>query len=157
MFYDVILEGLKKFAGEIIGVILLIAAWRIFPGLRKLFGKYNSLKDSESKPVQDEGEVERLKNELQRQKEALAQAEAQKAEEAKRREEMQRELEAKHFAAMGDDEFIELCKSGDVAQVKKAIEYGANANAGDNMDWTALRFVTNNTRMKNLLRSYGAK
>ena len=157
MFYDVILEGLKKFAGEIIGVILLIAAWRIFPGLRKLFGKYNSLKDSESKPVQDEGEVERLKNELQRQKEALAQAEAQKAEEAKRREEMQRELEAKRFAAMSDDEFIELCKFGDVAQVKKAIEYGANANAGDNMDWTALRFVTNNTRMKNLLRSYGAK
>ncbi len=45
MFYDVVLEGLKKFAGEIIGVILLIVAWRIFPGLRKLFGQYNSLKN----------------------------------------------------------------------------------------------------------------
>ena len=46
MFYDVILEGLKKFAGEIIGVILLIVAWRIFPGLRKLFGQYESLKNN---------------------------------------------------------------------------------------------------------------
>ena len=44
MFYEVMLEGLKKFAGEIVGVLLLVAAWRVFPGLRKLFGQYESLK-----------------------------------------------------------------------------------------------------------------
>ncbi|MBQ7733850.1 MAG: ankyrin repeat domain-containing protein [Synergistaceae bacterium] len=146
MFYDVVLEGLKKFAGEIIGVILLIVAWRIFPGLRKLFGQYNSLKDSEDKPetqTQDTGEVERLK-------EALARAEAQKAE-------MQRRLESKH-PTMSDEAFIHLCKSGNIAEIEEAILNGANVNAKDTNGWPVLIYVVwkGYTEIAELLIKHGA-
>ena len=43
MFYEVILEGIKKFAGEIIGVVLLIIVLKKFNWLRSLFGEYKNL------------------------------------------------------------------------------------------------------------------
>ena len=43
MFYEVILEGIKKFAGEIIGVLLLIVVLKKSRRIRSLFGEYKNL------------------------------------------------------------------------------------------------------------------
>ncbi|MBR0069981.1 MAG: SEL1-like repeat protein, partial [Synergistaceae bacterium] len=80
--FEIIVDGLKKFGGEIVAAILLALAFGLFPGMRSLF-KYK---------VQNQ-EEERLKSELKQKEEALKQAEAQKAEEARRRAEIERELE----------------------------------------------------------------
>ncbi|MBR0168059.1 MAG: hypothetical protein IJQ08_05265, partial [Synergistaceae bacterium] len=103
MWYEFWLEGLKKFAGEIIGTLLFIFVMWAFPWLRD---KYKKLKKSDNDT--DVGQL--LKDiEEQRKKEASKRAElelelekkrheealrAQQAEEAKRRAEIQRQLEA---------------------------------------------------------------
>ena len=43
MWFDFIVEGLKKFAGEIIGAVLIIVALRFFPKLKSLFTKAEDL------------------------------------------------------------------------------------------------------------------
>ena len=66
MFFEVILEGIKKFAGEIIGVLLCIVALRMFPRLRSLFGQYNKLKDNNlSESESQEEKQERAEQEIQ--------------------------------------------------------------------------------------------
>ena len=45
MFLEVILEGVKKFAGEIIGVLLLVIALKKFNWIRSLFGEYKNLQE----------------------------------------------------------------------------------------------------------------
>ena len=106
MWFEFLLEGLKKFAGEIIGTLLLIFVLWAFPGLRSLFMKYKSPKKNDN-----EANVEQLLKDLeeQRKKEASKRAElelelekkrheealrVQQAEEAKRRAEIERQLEA---------------------------------------------------------------
>ena len=39
MWFEFLLEGLKKFAGEIIGVVLIVLALKYVPGVRSLFSK----------------------------------------------------------------------------------------------------------------------
>ena len=45
------------------------------------------------------------------------------------------------FTAMSDEDFIELCKTGTAQQVTDAIKVGANVNAKDDDDRTALMFA----------------
>ena len=104
MWSEFIVEGLKKFTGEIIGIVLLTFVLWAFPGLRSLFTKYKKLKKDDT-----EAEIERVREvqrsieaqrkEEERLKEALKEAERQekervKAEEAQRRAEIQKQLEA---------------------------------------------------------------
>lgn len=48
MWFEFLLEGLKNFAGEFIGIVLFTAALWAFPGLRNLFTKYKSLKKDDN-------------------------------------------------------------------------------------------------------------
>ncbi len=48
MWLDFMFEGIKNFAGEIIGVLLLIFAVKYFPSLRSLFMKAKSLKENDT-------------------------------------------------------------------------------------------------------------
>jgi ankyrin repeat protein len=41
----------------------------------------------------------------------------------------------------GDEDFIELCKSGTPEEIERAIQGGANVNAADKDNWTALHFA----------------
>ena len=45
------------------------------------------------------------------------------------------------FAAMSDDEFIDLCVGGSPSQIADAIENGANVNARDGQEATALMYA----------------
>ncbi|MBQ7217561.1 MAG: SEL1-like repeat protein [Synergistaceae bacterium] len=117
-FIEIVIEGVKKFGGEIVaGVLLAVALW-IFPSLRKIF----RMKDDSSAEVKEElgrlndtikkvlqrhdealgqtAEEAELRVGIQRQleeqrrQEALRQAEARKPEETRQREEAKRQLEA---------------------------------------------------------------
>ena len=59
---------------------------------------------------------------------------------------------------MSDDEFIELCISGDAVKVEEAIINGANVNAKNNNGMTALMFsaAKGNTESAGVLIKYGA-
>lgn len=120
-FIEIIAEGFKKFGGEIIGGILFAVVLGLFPSLRKLFrrkddsaeevkeelAKLKSIlndslkKDSSEEELQkqldvlkqEEEQLAHLKGVLQRNDEALRQAETQTAEEARRKEDIQRQLE----------------------------------------------------------------
>ena len=44
-------------------------------------------------------------------------------------------------AAISDEDFLELCVNGTPEDVERAIRGGANVNAADEDDWTALHFA----------------
>ena len=154
----IIFAGIKKFAGEIIGVVLLACFLWAFPGFRSLFTDHTFPKKDESQAkVQRELEAhkqeeERLKAELKRKEEALRESEAKKAEEERRRAELQRQIEAQKAVTaektkpaptpkhpiISDYDFIALCKLGNPRSVEEAIKNGTNVNAKDNDGWTAL-------------------
>ena len=109
MWLEFLIEGLKNFAGEIIGVLLFTFVLSMFPGVRKLFTKYRELKkddddmdiqqvirDIEAKRQEEANRRAELELQLEqkRHEEALRAAEAQKAEEARQRAEVQKQLEA---------------------------------------------------------------
>ena len=85
---EIIFEGIKKFAGEIIGVVLLTCFLWFFPSLKSLFTEHTFPEKNEAQTeIQQELEAhrqeeERLKEELKRREEALRVAEAKRAEEA---------------------------------------------------------------------------
>lgn len=123
-FWGLLIEGIKKFAGEIIGVLMLAVFLYCFPNLRSLFTDYNLPGNSETQRELElhRQEEERLKAELQRKEEAL-----KEAEEARKRAEAQRKL-----PAMSDSDFLNLCKSDNTAKIGAAIKNGANVNARNN-------------------------
>lgn len=162
-FRGLLIEGIKKFAGEIIGVLLIACFLWAFPGFRSLFTDHTfPAKDESNEKIQRELEIhkqeeERLKAELKQKEEALRQAEAQKQEEAKRRAEIQKQNETqkpKH-PAMSDKDFVELCKSGNARKVEEAIMNGANVNAKDNYGATASALY-GHTETVELLLKHGA-
>jgi outer membrane lipoprotein-sorting protein len=94
-FREIIFAGLKKFAGEIIGVVLLAVFLWCFPGLRSLFTEHTfTAKIDESQAEvqreleQHKQEEERLKAELKHTEEAL-----KEAEEARQRAELQLQID----------------------------------------------------------------
>ncbi|MBQ4430406.1 MAG: SEL1-like repeat protein [Synergistaceae bacterium] len=99
---EIIIEGVKKFGGEIVaGVLLAFALW-MFPGLRKLFSRDKSRKEYDTEAEtrrqleilrQEERQLAHLREILQRHDEALKQAKTQTAEEIRRKSEIQRQLE----------------------------------------------------------------
>ena len=62
MWYEFLLEGLKKFSGEIIGLILLAVFWRMFPGLRNWFKK---LKKDDADDVDVRQALEKIQRQLE--------------------------------------------------------------------------------------------
>lgn len=144
-FWGIIIEGLKKFAGEIIGALLLALFLYCFPGLRSLITDYVFPKNDEAQTnIQQEleqhrKEEERLKEELRRKEEAL-----REAEEARRKAESTsaKPAQTPKRPAMSDNDFIKLCKSGNEQEVEKAIMNGANVNASGNDGRTALMWAT---------------
>lgn len=90
---EIIFEGIKKFAGEIIGVVLIACFLWFFPSLKSLFTEHTFPEKNESQSeIQRELEAhrkeeERLKEELKRHEEALKATEAKKAEESQQKTE----------------------------------------------------------------------
>ena len=78
--------------------------------------------------------------EVQRQADAQRIAELQRQFEAQRKELEQKKAKPK-LPPMSDNDFIELCKSGDAEKVEEAILNGANVNAKDDDGWTALMWA----------------
>lgn len=158
---EIILEGIIKFGGEIVGVVLIACFLAAFPSLRSLFTDYvlpektESQTELQSELERHRQEEERLKAELRQREEALKEAEAKKAEEERQRAELQRQLEAQKVEearrraeaekpkppAMSDEEFIDLCRSSNASKVEEAIQNGANVNAKDNTGWSALMWA----------------
>ena len=155
---EIILEGIIKFGGEIVGVVLIACFLAAFPSLRSLFTDYvlpektESQTELQSELERHRQEEERLKAELRQREEALKETEAKKAEEERQRAELQRQLEAQKVEearrraeaekpkppAMSDEEFIDLCRSSNASKVEEAIQNGANVNARNNEGSTAL-------------------
>ena len=127
-FWGLLIEGIKKFAGEIIGVLMLAVFLYCFPNLRSLFTYYNLPGNSETQRELElhRQEEERLKAELKRKEEALKEA-----------EETRQRAEAQQLPAMSDSGFLNLCKSGNTAKIEAAIKNGANVNAKHNYGRTA--------------------
>ncbi|MBR0248393.1 MAG: hypothetical protein IJQ70_05415 [Synergistaceae bacterium] len=74
---EIIFEGIKKFAGEIIGVVLLASFLWLFPSFRSLFTDHTF-------PKKDEPQTEiQSELELHQQEEALRETEAKKTEEVR--------------------------------------------------------------------------
>ena len=156
MWYEFLLEGLKKFSGEIIGLILLAVFWRMFPRLWDWVSKYR-------KPKKDNNtEVMQILMEIHRQLDAqqgnVKPADTQNSdEEAEHRTEIKRQLETQRTTT-SDEDFLTLCKSGDAKKVEKAIVNGVNVNAKeDRYGWTALMYAANygHTETTKLLLKHG--
>ena len=116
MFYEFVLEGLKKFAGEIIGLVLLIVALKKFKWIRSLFGQYDKLKDdSNNQPPapeeQKDTQLEGLKIELQINQNRLKEEQTQKEEEIRKRAEIEKQLEAHRKEEERIKAMQEMCKS----------------------------------------------
>lgn len=75
MWYEFLLEGLKKFSGEIIGLILLAVFWRMFPGLRNWF---KTLKKDDADDVDVRQALEKIQKQLEVRPENVNQAEIEK-------------------------------------------------------------------------------
>ena len=113
------------------------------------------LKESEAQRQDIQTQLEQARAEIQRKDGALREAEAQKTEEARQKAEIQRQLDVlrqelerekakKRIPPMSDDDFLVLCKSGDVTKVAEAIMNGANVNAKGNNGDTALMWAAYN-------------
>ena len=138
MWYEFLLEGLKKFAGEIIGIVLITVVLSMFPGLRNLFTRYKKLKKEDA----DDADVRQALERIQRQfEDTLQQSETKQ-----------------QSPAMSDEKFLKLCKSGNASRVEKAIINGANANAKNNYSLTALMSAAGNgkTETAEVLLKHGA-
>ena len=76
---EFIFAGMRKFAGEIIGAVMVTVLLWLFPGFRKIF-MYKNANDAEILRQENE-KLSRLKDELKRNKEALERTESKTAEE----------------------------------------------------------------------------
>ena len=93
MWYEFLLAGLKKFAGEIIGLILIAAFWRMFPRLWKFVSQYRSQKKDDNAGVMQA--LDKIQRQLEARHENVKPAAPQKSdEEAQHRAEIERQLEA---------------------------------------------------------------
>ena len=93
MWYEFLLAGLKKFAGEIIGLILIAAFWRMFPRLWKFVSQYRSQKKDDNAGVRQT--LEKIQRQLEARHENVKPAAPQKSdEEARRRAKIESQLEA---------------------------------------------------------------
>lgn len=120
MWFEVLFEGVKNFAGEIIGAILIAIFWWKFPRLRGWVRRQLESEQGNVNPV-----------EAQRSDEVQRQLEAQ-------RQELERAKVSKQRPAMSDYDFRILCTYGTASEVEEAIMNGANINAKDDFGLTAL-------------------
>ena len=78
MWLEFLLEGVKKFSGEIIGLILLAVFWRMFPGLRNWF---KTLKKDDADDVDVRQALETIQRRLEAQQMNVRPVDALKADE----------------------------------------------------------------------------
>ncbi|MBQ9434355.1 MAG: ankyrin repeat domain-containing protein [Synergistaceae bacterium] len=142
-FLEILLEGIKKFAGGIIGGLLMALFLWFFPNLRSMFTEYKL-------PQESTPEIH-SEHESQNQKEAgqihVSQEQKQPA-----------VITKTQNSAISDMEFMKLCRIGNADDVKKAIMNGANVNAKDSDNMTILMFAVAEGRidMAKLLLQNGA-
>lgn len=136
-FREILLEGIVKFAGEIVGGLLLALLLLCFPGLHSLLTDYTFPKTNKSQ------------SEIQKESEAHSMGKARLATEG---------LIHNAAPATSDEDFLKLCEAGNVVEVKEAIKNGANVNAKNNYGSTALMHATviGYTETTELLLKHGA-
>ena len=156
---EIIIDGFKKFGGEIVAGVLIFVALGLFPSLKKFFRR----KDDSSEEIRQIIE-DALKN--TQPQELAKQIEAQRQEQERIKAELQRQQKAlKHVEpskpkrrAMSDEDFVKLCRDGEAYEVVEAINSGANVNAKSSQDWTALNIATvqGHADVVEVLLNYGA-
>ena len=93
MWFEFLLEGLKKFSGEIIGLILLAIFWRMFPKMWAWVSEYRNTKKNDNAEVRQA--LEKIQRQLEARQENVKTVAPQKSdEEAQRRAEIESQLEA---------------------------------------------------------------
>ena len=136
---EIILEGLIKFGGEIVGVVLIASFLAAFPSLRTLFTDYVF----PEKAMSDAEFVELCKS-----------GNAVEVEEAIRN--------GANVNAKDNDGNTALMRAvlwGATKTTEVLLKHGVHVNAKNNNGDTALMWATGfgNIEIANLLRSYGAK
>ena len=86
MWYEFLLEGVKKFAGEIIGIILFTVVLSFFPGLRDLFRKYKKLKKDDADDADVKEALERIQRQLEARQENIKPVEAHNADDIQKQQ-----------------------------------------------------------------------
>ena len=117
-FWGIIIEGIKKFAGEIIGTFLLAFFLLCFPSFRALLFDYRLPIEHEN--IHQQGE------------------EPKTVEVPEAKPETPKPAAKPKRPAISDEEFIELCRTVNVQEVEEAIMNGANVNAKDDNGKTVL-------------------
>ena len=121
---EIIIDGAKKFGGEIVAGIFLALVFWIFPGLRKFFSRYKEPQNKDDTEAEIQKQLEssqreekyllQLRELLQHREEALKNTEEQTAEEIQQRADLQKQLETrKKFPAVpGSKEPSKYQKAG---------------------------------------------
>ena len=155
---EIIFEGIKKFAGEIIGILLLAGFIWMFPTVKPIVKEVRKWFDK----VEDE--IIQIDNESHDVKISAITSPANPKETSKHPviiEQAQREQvksQPQPVIKLNDKEFFRLCNSGNAAQIKEAVTNGANINAKDSDGWTALILAAydGNNKVAEILVKYGA-
>ncbi len=142
-FWEILLEGIKRFAGGILAALMMAVLLWFFPNLRSMFTEYKLSKET-TPEVHSEHESQNQKD--------TGQISVSK-------EQKQHAVSTKtQNSAISDMEFMKLCRIGNADDVKNAIMSGANVNAKDSDNMTILMFAVAEGRidMAKLLLQNGA-
>ena len=158
MFYEIMLEGVKKFAGEIIGVLLLVIVLKKFNWIRLLFGEYKNLQeDSGNKQEIIQQNPEESKRPIMSDKDFVNLCKSGKVSEIEEAINNGANVNAKDHnitPLMG----VLQCNVELADLVEMLIKKGADINAKDNFSYNALMRATskNYTKTAELLIKNGA-
>ena len=161
---EILFEGIKKFAGEIIGILLLAGFIWMFPTVKPIFKEVRKWFDNaEDEIIQVDDESRNVKSS------AVTETAKQSANQPERQIEAQQELIAeneliqmkpkpKRVRKLNDTEFLNLCNTGNTERIKEALINGANVNAKDKDGWTSLIWASTNryNEAAEILIDYGA-
>ena len=180
----IIIVGIKKFAGEIIGVVLLACFLWAFPGFRSLFMDHTfpaivkdesheqeeehpfSMSDNDFMKLCRSGRAEKVEDAVTKGADVNAKDNEGRTvlmQAAQNGHTRTAEVLLKHGANVnakdnnGKTALMRAVFSGRTRTAEILLKHGADVNAKDNDGWTALRWSVRHKDTAALLRRYGAK
>lgn len=147
---EIIFEGIKNFAGKIIGMLLLLGFICMFPEAKPMLKKVRKWFDkAEDEIIQIDDKSRDVKIS------AVMPSALQK--ETSKPTVIIKQSKPEPVIKLNDKEFLRLCNSGNAEKIKEAVMNGANVNAKDNDGWTALMLIAydGNKKAAEVLVKYG--